>query len=89
LFRKKKATVFKRLKKDYRASPISNEPAEFVPQYFSLVAENNSPENKYIQSAKLNGKPYNKCYIYYRTIIDGGKLELVMGPKPNEKWGIE
>jgi len=55
---------------------------------FTIIAKNNSKENKYIQSALLNGKPYNKCYIYHQTILDGGKLELTLGPKPNEHWGI-
>jgi putative alpha-1,2-mannosidase len=40
----------------------------------------------YIQSAKLNGKHYDKSYIDYRDIIAGGTLELVMGSKPS-KWG--
>jgi putative alpha-1,2-mannosidase len=49
--------------------------------------KNNSKENVYIQSAKLNGKQYNKCYLDYQDIVKGGKLELVAGDKPNEKWG--
>lgn len=55
---------------------------------FTIIARNNTKENKYIQSALLNGKPYNKCYIMHQTILDGGKLELTLGPKPNEHWGI-
>ena len=54
---------------------------------FTIVAHNNSAENVYIQSAKLNGKPYNKCYIDYKDIAAGGTLELVMGATPNAKWG--
>ena len=54
---------------------------------FTIVAHNNSAENVYIQSAKLNGKPYNKCYIDYKDIAAGGTLELVMGATPNTKWG--
>lgn len=54
---------------------------------FVVEAKNNSADNVYIQSAKLNGKPYNKCYIDYKDIMAGGKLELVMGPQPNTKWG--
>ncbi|MBR5673829.1 MAG: GH92 family glycosyl hydrolase [Muribaculaceae bacterium] len=53
---------------------------------FSVKAINNSDENIYVQSAKLNGKRYDKSYIDYRDIIAGGTLELVMGPKPS-KWG--
>lgn len=54
---------------------------------FTVVAENNGPENIYIQSATLNGKPYPKAYITYRDIMDGGELKLVMGPQPNEEFG--
>jgi len=56
---------------------------------FTIIAKNNSKENKYIQSALLNGKPYNKCFIMHQTILDGGKLELTLGATPNENWGIE
>ncbi len=56
---------------------------------FTIAATNNSPENIYIQSAKLNGKPYDKCFIDHSDIIKGGSLELVMGPNPNKEFGIE
>lgn len=54
---------------------------------FTVIAENNGPENIYIQSVKLNGKPYTKAYITYRDIMDGGELKMVMGPQPNEAFG--
>ncbi|MEI6678866.1 MAG: GH92 family glycosyl hydrolase [Mariniphaga sp.] len=56
---------------------------------FSVIAVNNSTENVYIQSAALNGKKYEKCYLDYQDILKGGSLELVMGNKPNLKWGLE
>ena len=56
---------------------------------FTVVAHNQSPENLYIQSATLDGKPYNECWIDYSTIMSGATLELQLGPEPNEKWGIE
>ncbi|MFD2873096.1 GH92 family glycosyl hydrolase [Mucilaginibacter ximonensis] len=55
---------------------------------FTIIARNNSPANVYIQSATLNGKPYNKCFINHEQILAGGILTLVMGPQPNKKWGI-
>ncbi len=54
---------------------------------FTIIAKNNSQENRYIQSALLNGKPYNRCWIRHETIAAGGTLELVMGPEPNREWG--
>ncbi|MEX6687972.1 GH92 family glycosyl hydrolase [Danxiaibacter flavus] len=59
----------------------------YAGRQFTITAHNNSPENKYIQNAKLNGKPYNKCYIMHEDIAKGGTLELEMGSKPNEHWG--
>ena len=54
---------------------------------FTVVATNNSATNKYIQSAKLNGKAWNKPWFTHQDLINGGKLELVMGEKPNKLWG--
>lgn len=55
---------------------------------FTIIAKGNSPQNCYIQSAKLNGKPYNKCYISHQQVINGGTLELIMGSQPNKNWGV-
>ena len=50
---------------------------------FTIEAKNNSAKNIYIQSAKLNGKPYTRSYIDYKDIMRGGKLEFVMAEKPS------
>ncbi|WP_316744612.1 GH92 family glycosyl hydrolase [Pedobacter antarcticus] len=55
---------------------------------FSIIANGNSPENIYIQSATLNGKPHLKSYIDHKDIMAGGKLILQMGSLPNKAWGI-
>ena len=55
---------------------------------FRIIAHNNSKENKYIQSVKLNGKPYTRSYIDFKDIVRGGKLEFVMGSKPS-KFGVK
>ena len=52
---------------------------------FVIIAENNSPENIYIQDARLNGEKLDKPLIYHKDLIKGGKLELIMGNKPNKK----
>ncbi len=54
---------------------------------FTITAINNSKENKYIQSATLNGKPLDRTWITQKEITDGGELIFQMGPKPNKKWG--
>jgi len=53
---------------------------------FEIVAENNSDENKYIQSATLNGVTWDKPWFHHNDIANGGKLVLVMGDKANKKW---
>lgn len=58
-------------------------------RHFVIVALNNDKHNMYIQSALLNGKPYNKNHIDYKDIMQGGRLELVMGSQPNKNWGNE
>ena len=55
---------------------------------FEVVAKNQSPENIYIQSAKLNGKPLDRCWITHQEFSQGGKLELVLGDQPNKEWGV-
>ncbi|RFS18180.1 GH92 family glycosyl hydrolase [Emticicia sp. C21] len=55
---------------------------------FSIVAKNNSAKNIYIQSATLNGKPFNRTYIDQSEIMAGGELVFEMGATPNKSWGI-
>ena len=54
-----------------------------------IEAENNSPENVYIQSATLNGKPYSHNWIAYSDIKNGGTLHFVMGNKPALNRGLK
>jgi len=54
---------------------------------FRIIARNVSEENFYIQSAKLNGKDFNQPWIYYKTLMHGGTLELEMGNQPKKAWG--
>ncbi|HEX3471201.1 MAG TPA: GH92 family glycosyl hydrolase [Silvibacterium sp.] len=54
---------------------------------FTVIAKNNSTKNMYIQSATLNGKPWNKPWFSHSDIANGAKLVLTMGPKPNTQWG--
>jgi predicted alpha-1,2-mannosidase len=56
-------------------------------KHFTLIANNVSKENKYIQSAELNGKPFNLTYITHKEIMNGGTLVFNMGDKPNKEWG--
>lgn len=53
---------------------------------FTVVAENNSSTNMYVQSATFNGKPWDKNWISDDQIRGGGTLKLVMGPSVST-WG--
>lgn len=53
---------------------------------FRVVCRNYSPENKYIQSAKLNGEEWDKSWFSHADLMNGGTLELVMGKHPNKTW---
>lgn len=55
---------------------------------FTVIANNNSKENVYIQSATLDGHPYDKNYITYKDISDGGTLVFEMGPRPATGRGV-
>lgn len=54
---------------------------------FELEAKNASDENKYIQSAKLNGKPLDEPVLNHSDLMNGAKLVLVMGNRANRNWG--
>jgi predicted alpha-1,2-mannosidase len=53
---------------------------------FTVRAEGLSDANLYIQSATLNGAPWDKAYVRHADIAQGGALTFVMGPKPNPAW---
>ena len=53
---------------------------------FTVLAENNHPENIYIASAKLNGKSYLKSFINHEDIMNGGTLIFTMTNQPTD-WG--
>ncbi|WP_207510615.1 GH92 family glycosyl hydrolase [Longitalea luteola] len=54
---------------------------------FTVETVGNSEKNIYIQSVSLNGKPWPKTYIFHKDIMNGGTLRVVMGNKPNAKFG--
>lgn len=55
---------------------------------FKITTLNNSDKNIYIQSVKLNGKPYTKSYINFADIMAGGTLEFTMGATPSTTFGV-
>ena len=56
---------------------------------FNVKAVDASKRNKYIQSAKLNGKEMNRAWITHSEITEGGTLEFIMGERPNKQWAAD
>jgi len=54
---------------------------------FVIQANHVSADNKYIQTAKLNGRPLNAPRFDQADMVAGGSLVFEMGPKPNLNWG--
>ncbi len=55
---------------------------------FTVVADNNSDANRYIQSATLNGRALDVPVITYEDIMGGATLRLQMGNAPS-KWAAQ
>ena len=47
----------------------------------------NSPMNKYIQSATLNGNALNRPWFSHDDIKNGATVTFQMGAEPNKTWG--
>lgn len=51
---------------------------------FTIIAENNGPENVYIHSATLNGTPHHRAWLHLHEFQNGGTLHLKMADTPND-----
>jgi len=56
---------------------------------FVIETEGNGVNACYVQSAELNGKPLNQCWLFRDILYQGGVLKLKMGAQPNKVWGTE
>ena len=54
---------------------------------FTIEAKNNSKNNFYIQSARLNDSDYQNSFIKCSDIQKGGLLEFEVSNTPNKSWG--
>ena len=54
---------------------------------FTISSKNNSKNNFYIQSAKLNDKNYKNTFINFEDIQKGGSFKFNLGNTPNKQWG--
>ena len=54
---------------------------------FSINTHNNSHDNKYVQSIRLNEKTLDRVWFRHADIANGSTLELTMGDTPNTSLG--
>ncbi|NYI19583.1 putative alpha-1,2-mannosidase [Xanthomonas arboricola] len=71
-------------------SPLFKHASVRLPNGGTLVvnAPQNSPQNVYVQSLTLNGKPWRKTWVTHADIANGARLDFEMGPSPS-RWGSE
>jgi predicted alpha-1,2-mannosidase len=55
--------------------------------HFTVRAKNLSPDNGYVGSVTLNGKPLARSFIRHQEIMAGGELVFTMQATPNTDWG--
>lgn len=53
---------------------------------FTMIAENISDQNIYVQSVRLNGNAWDSPFLPARAVGKGGTLVFNMGPHPSD-WG--
>lgn len=53
---------------------------------FTVLANDLSDKNIYIQAVTLNGRQYEKSYLRHQDLVKGGTLVFEMGPRPNKAW---
>jgi len=56
---------------------------------FIISAENNSQNNVFIQSTKLDGNSFENTYLTFKNIQNGGEIKFVLGDSPNKEWGTD
>ena len=63
---------------------IALDPQYYAGGTFTITAADNSEQNVYIQSMKLNGKPLERFWITHQEIVAAGALEMKLGPEPKK-----
>ena len=61
-------------------------PAFYPGERFVVKAQGNGPDSVYVQSAALDGRPYERPHLDHGDLVKGGTLVLTMGPGPS-CWG--
>lgn len=56
---------------------------------FTVRAHRSGPQDQYIQSVRLNGRPWPLTYVRHAEVAGGGTLDIELGPDPEARWGRE
>ncbi len=71
------------------AAPMFDEAEITVPGgKFVIRAQGAGDGRRYIRSAKLNGKAWDRCFLDHADIVAGGELVLDMDDVPNRECGL-
>ena len=54
-------------------------------KYLTITADNNSPDNIYVNKVTLNGNRLNRWHIFHHEIANGGTLQFEMSNKPQSR----
>jgi len=53
---------------------------------FVVASSGNATNSYYLQGMQLNGKPYDKLFLSYENITDGGYWDVFIGKLPNKLY---
>ena len=70
-------------------SPLFDQAVLHMPsgKKFTIQARNNGPDQCYIESVRMNGKPLEASYLNYEELLEGGTLEFTMTENAGSAWG--
>lgn len=54
-----------------------------------IASTNNSKENPYVKSMKINGRDWSRNYLNYNDLLKGAKISYVMDGKPSKTRGTK
>ena len=52
-----------------------------------VTASKNSDENRYVQKLTVNGTEHAVNYVNHADLVQGARMDYVMGPEPNRQRG--
>ncbi|KAK3722648.1 hypothetical protein LTR37_002218 [Vermiconidia calcicola] len=70
----------------FKALSLKNKSTGMIATIKTVNFDGSHGQNLFIQSATLNGKPWTKSWLRHSFFLEGGTLELVLGPLEST-WG--